>query len=243
MKFEGQNIDLIRNRINRYRIGYPFTPSDFYDIVSSPSVVSRILNKMVCDGEIRKLSKGRFDKPKQSEFGVLPPSDDWLVREFLYKGKTTIGYITGTRAFARIGLTTQISSNYQIGTNTYRRAITRGENKISFVLQPNVITKNNIPLLQLLDAVRFIRQIPATTPDAAIMVIKNTISTLSFKGRKDLVRLALAYTSSVRAVVGALLEEMGGDICQLQKSLNVASTYKLGISANILPYAKKWRIV
>ena len=238
-----QSADLIAYKIDRFRVGYVFTPSSFYDVVSNPSVISRILNRMVCEGTIRKLSKGKYDKPKQSAFGVMPPSSDWLVREFLFDGKKTIGYISGTRAFAQMGLTTQISSAYQIGTNTYRRAVTRGENKISFVLQPYVITKKNIPLLQLLDAIRFIRKIPATTPDSAIVVIRNIICALSVEERKTLSRLAMAYTSYVRAVVGALLDEMGDDTAKLYKTLNVASVYKLGISAEVLPNAKKWRIV
>jgi len=238
-----QSADLIAYKIDRFRVGYVFTPSSFCDVVSSPSVVSRILNRMVCEGTIRKLSKGKYDKPKQSAFGVMPPSTDWLVREFLLDGKKAIGYISGTRAFAQMGLTTQISSAYQIGTNIYRRAVTRGENKISFILQPNVITKKNIPLLQLLDAIRFIRKIPATTPDSAIAVIRDIVSALSVDERKVFSRLAMAYTSYVRAVVGALLDEMGDDTAKLYSSLNVASVYKLGISVKVLPNAKKWRIV
>ena len=132
---------------------------------------------------------------------------------------------------------------YHIGTNTYRRAIMRGENKINFVLQHNVITRNNVHLLQLLDAIRFIRHIPATTPDAAIAVIKNILAALNTKERKDIARLALSYTSSVRAVLGALLECIGDDAVSLKKSLNAATVYKLGISENALPNAKEWRIV
>lgn len=238
-----QNIDLILNKIDRFRIGYIFTPSEFYDVVNCPSVVSRILNKLVSDGHIRKLSKGKYDKPKQSVFGEMPPSSDWLIREFLFDGKKPIGYISGTRAFAQMGLTTQISSAYQIGTNTYRRAVTRGESKISFILQPNVINKKNIPLLQLLDAIRFIRDIPATTPDSAIESIRYIMKNLSANDRKSLSRLAMAYTSYVRAAVGALLDEMGDDTSALYRSLNLASVYKLGISKDALPNAKKWRII
>ena len=198
---------------------------------------------MVRKGMIRKVSKGKYDKPKKSVFGVMPPSTDWLVREFLFDGKKTIGYISGTRAFAQMGLTTQISSAYQIGTNTYRRTMTRGECKVSFILQPNVITKDNIPLLQLLDAIRFLRKIPAATPDSVIETIRNIIRTLSVGDRRKLSLLAMAYTSYVRAVTGALLEETDDDTSKLYKSLNVASTYKLGISKEVLPNAKKWRIV
>ena len=43
-------------------------------------------------------------------------------------------YITGTAAFASMGLTTQISSSILVGTNKYRRPITRNGVKISFLL-------------------------------------------------------------------------------------------------------------
>ncbi len=238
-----QNADLIRNKIGRFRIGYIFTPADFYDVVSSPSVVSRILNKMVSAGEIRKLTKGKFDKPKQSVFGIMPPSDDWLLREFLVDGRKIVGYVSGIQAFVQMGITTQISSAYQIGTNVYRRSVIRGGRKISFILQPNTINKHNIPLLQLLDAIRFIRNIPATEPEEAISAIKNIVKLLDTKDRKSFARLAMAYTSYVRALVGALLDEIGDDTQLLYKSLNMASVYKLGISEQVLPYAKKWRIV
>lgn len=238
-----QNADLINEKIGRFRTGYIFTPSDFYDVVNSPSVVSRILAQMVREGSIRKLSKGKYDKPKQSAFGIMPPSQDWLVREFLFNGKKAIGYISGTRAFAQMGLTTQISSTYQIGSNTYRRAVTRGDNKITFILQPNIITKSNTPLLQLLDAMRFIRQIPGTTPNTAVGILLNKIKALHADEKKNLARLALAYTSSVRALTGALLDGTGDDTSSLYKSLNMATVHKLGISEDALPNRKKWRIV
>ena len=210
-------IDIIGSRINKMRTGYIFTSSDFADIVKSPSVLSRSLGALVKSGKIRKIGKGRFDKPKQTMLGVMPPSIDWMVQEYLMDGKRIIGYMSGQTAFQILGLSTQISSVYTIGSNTYRRAVKRGGYTIRFVLQPNTITRANIPLLQVLDAIRFIRQIPACTP--------------------------MAYTDYVRAVVGAMLDEVGDtDTAALNRSLNVASTYKIGLSDDALPNRKKWRV-
>ena len=238
-----RKIDIIVSRINKMRTGYIFTSSDFTDIVKDPSVLSRTLSALVKSGKIRKLGKGRFDKPRQTILGVMPPSVDWMVQEFLMDGKRIIGYMSGQTAFQILGLSTQISSVYTIGSNTYRRAVKRGGYTIRFVLQPNTITRANIPLLQVLDAIRFIRQIPACTPEEACVTLRGIVRKMQPDERKQLATLAMAYTDYVRAVVGAILDEVGDtDTAALSRSLNVASTYKIGLSDEALPNRKKWRV-
>ena len=236
-------VDIVECRINKMRIGYIFTSSDFTDIVKNPSVLSRTLGALAKSGKIRKVGKGRFDKPKKTMLGVMPPSVDWMVQEFLMDGKRIIGYMSGQTAFQILGLSTQISSVYTIGSNTYRRAVKRGGYTIRFVLQPNVITRANIPLLQILDTIRFIRQIPACTPDEACITLRGIIRKMQPNERKQLATLAMAYTDYVRAVVGAMLDEAGDtNTTALSRSLNVASTYKIGLSDDALPNRKKWRV-
>ena len=236
-------VDIVECRINKMRIGYIFTSSDFTDIVKDPAVLSRTLGALAKSGKIRKVGKGRFDKPKKTMLGVMPPSVDWMVQEFLMDGKRIIGYMSGQTAFQILGLSTQISSVYTIGSNTYRRAVKRGGYTIRFVLQPNVITRANIPLLQILDTIRFIRQIPACTPDEACITLRGIIRKMQPNERKQLATLAMAYTDYVRAVVGAMLDEAGDtNTTALSRSLNVASTYKIGLSDDALPNRKKWRV-
>lgn len=238
-----RNIDIILSRINKMRTGYIFTSSDFSDIVKDPAMLSRAFSSLVKSGKIRKIGKGRFDKPKQTMLGIMPPSVDWMVQEFLMDGKRIIGYMSGQTAFQVLGLSTQISSVYTIGSNTYRRAVKRGGYTIRFVLQPNTITRANIPLLQVLDAIRFIRQIPACTPEEACITLRSIIRDMQPNERKQLSALAMAYTDYVRALVGAMLDEIGDtDTATLNQSLNVASTYKIGLSDNALPNRKNWRI-
>ncbi|MBQ0119247.1 MAG: hypothetical protein KBS42_05740, partial [Bacteroidales bacterium] len=235
--------NIIAERINRFRTGYVFTPSVFYDIVNNPVQVSRILRQLVQEGTIRKVSKGHFDRPKQTIFGVMAPSEDWMLQEFLMDGKTIIGYISGAQAFASLGLTTQISGNYTIGSNTYRRAVRRGMITIRFVLQQNTLTRENIPLLQILDAIRFIREIPACTPVEACTILRQQIQNKDAASRRQLATLALKYTPYVRAIVGAMLDETDTNTTALYRSLNIASTYRIGLTPDVLPNCKKWRIV
>ena len=236
-------IDIIENRINKMREGYVFTSTDFIDIVKDPSILSRSLRALVLSGKIQKASKGRFYKPVKSIFGTLPPYEEWLVQEFLMDGKRIIGYMTGQYAYSVLGLSTQISSVYTIGSNTYRRMVTRGNVQIRFIIQPNTITRANIPLLQILDAIRFIRQIPACTPDDACVMLRKTISGLSREERGLLASLSMKYTGYVRAIVGAILDEKNDiDTNTLYQSLNPATTYKIGLNEEALPNRKKWRV-
>jgi hypothetical protein len=143
-----------------------------------------------------------------------------------------------------MGLTTQISNSLQIGTNKSRRVIKREIYTISFVAQPNKITKDNIELLRILDAVRFIKQIPGTTPDEACIRLKEIFRELTPQKKITLTNLALKYTDSVRALCGAILEVIEAEqelLDKLQNSLNAVTHYKIPISENVLPTKTKWR--
>jgi len=235
--------DIIANKIERFRTGYVFTPSDFYEDVSNPVVVSRILSKFVKEGRIRRIAKGKFDKPAKSVLGTMPPSVEWLTRDYLFDGKKQIGYLTGTSIFTKMGLTTQISSVTEIGSNSYRRPLSIKGTKVRFILQRNTINPENIPLLQLLDAIRFVKTIPATTVDEAIAIIRNIFLTKEPLQRNRLQQLALNYAPYVRALAGAILDSIGDETATLFKSLNPISEYKIGITIKESLDFDKWRIV
>ena len=201
------------------------------------------LNKLVAQGKLKRLSKGKYYKPEETVFGVLPPDTNEIVKDFLLKDGKIIGYITGTNAFARIGLTTQISSTIYIGTNKYRRPLLRGTNRIEFILQPNVIQEDDISLYIILDAIRFIRSIPATTPNEAVEILLSTIKGLKKQEQHRLAELSLAYTPYVRALLGAMYEQLSLPYQQLRQSLNGTTNYKLSISEEVLPTKTNWRIL
>lgn len=176
-------------------------------------------------------------------FGLLKPSASEIAKDLLERNGEIIGYITGTTAFAGMGLTTQIASSIVIGTNKYRRPIKRGEYTIRFLVQDNQITEKNIPLLRILDAIRLIREIPATTPDECVAVLQKTMSCLPKKEQDELVSLSKNYTPYVRALLGAILESVGADVNDLRNTLNGVTTYKLPVSIQSLPTKNNWNIV
>jgi hypothetical protein len=239
-------IDNIESQINKIPNGQVFSYTDFDIEVERKDTIVKTLNNFVAKGKIAKLSKGKFYKPQVTEFGTLLPSSYQIVKDFIEKDGKLIGYLTGYSVYNELLLTTQIANVIQIGTNQYRRPLKRGSYKISFVLQANKITKANFRLLQILDAVRFVRSIPATTTDEACKRLIQIFKELTTEERVKITNLALNYTDYVRALCGAILEVNNADsslLALLDTSLNGVSSYKLDISENILPAKAKWRIV
>lgn len=238
--------DRIKEVVRNTPEGVVLTIADFGVDPECQQALVMALSRMVRGGELEKVSKGRYYKPKMSIFGALGPSQSEIAKDFLVKRGRTVGYITGTSAFASMGLTTQITSSLLIGTAKYRRPVRRGDTMISFLVQPNPITEENIPLLRILDAIRLIREIPATTPDEAVSHLAGIIGGLSLPDQRNLASLSGGYTSYVRAVLGAVLEYNAADeriIAQVRKSLNGTTNYKLPISESSLPTKRSWNII
>ncbi len=232
----------IRNKIDSFQTGYVFTMSDFALEPTNEMALSKLLSRMAASGEIVRVSKGKYYKPKKTLFGVMKPAYEELVKDLLVKGGVLVGYLTGAAAFSSMGLSTQISSNILIGSNKYRRPIERGGYKVSFLLQSNPITQDNVALLQILDAIKMIREVPGTTPTDACKILIDLVKALDVDRTAELERLSLKYTSYVRAIVGAILEYLGRPTDVVRRSINGVSSYKIPIAESVLPTKNNWRI-
>lgn len=199
---------------------------------------------MAADGKIAKLSQGKFYQPEQSPFGELPPPQDQVVKDLLERRGTVEGYLSGLSIYQKLGLSTQISNTIQVGKNEIRPAFQRGRYKISFLKQKNTITKETIPLLQILDAMRCVKKIPDTDIATACERFKHLIQQHSSKKQQSLMTLALKYPPSTRALLGAILGEVVPqlDTDKLKQSLNPITRYKLVGATNTLPNAEAWNI-
>lgn len=235
--------NIIKSRLYQFEPGDVFTIQDFeVDPQSQPSLV-RYLNRKVAKNEIFRLSKGRYFKPRNTRFGLLQPSIEEIVKDLLMKNGKITGYISGTPAFAKLGLTTQIYADILIGSSVYRRPTERANYRIRFFLQRNSITESSIPLLQLLDAIKLFRDIPATTPGEVISGISDILNQQTIEEREMITNLSLSYPNYVRALLGAILENIGLPCGELRQSLNGVTTYKLNISESELPTKNNWNIV
>ena len=231
-----QQSKTIEEIVNSFRTDYVFTYRDLGLPPESSCNVIRKLNRMADNGIINRLSKGRFYKPRQTMFGSLKPSQEEVVKDLLVKDGKIIGYLTGISIFGQLGLTSQISNIIEIGINGKKNKTRRGMFSIRFVQQGNMITKSNIPLLQLLDSIKNIKRIPDTTPDDSYKRIKEIIKALEEKSIDLLIKLSIKYNPMTRAVTAAIIDDLYGEEKAriLRDTLNPITTYKVGLTKNVL---------
>ena len=240
--------EIIGYYLDRLPNGYVFTYEEILNKVNSSmksnttnnkEAVIKALNRMTVSGKLSKLSKGKFYKPEKSSFGNLKPNNYQIVKDLLEDNGKLIGYLTGYAVYNQLGLTTQI------GKNIVRPSFYRSGYKISFILQKNKITADNIHLLQILDSIKFIKKIPDTTISNACKRFLEIIKQLTESDRNNIVKLALKYPPSTRALLGALLDQLGYSKITnpLLNSLNPITSYKINGADKILTNANKWNII
>lgn len=231
--------------IDRLPNGHVFTYTDFSMEVNQKEAVIKALNRMVASGKITKLSKGKYYKPENTPFGKLQPNQAQVVKDLLEENGKIKGYLTGYGIYNQLGLTTQVSNTIQIGKNQVRSKFRRDFYTISFIKQKNTITKENIPFLQILDSIRYIKKIPDASIESSCKRFLAIIKKLDEKEINTLVRLSLKYPPATRALLGALLEQLqqGKATESLFKSLNPITRYKLSGAAKAISAAEKWNIV
>lgn len=190
------------------------------------------LGRMVKSGLIAKIGRGKYYKPESSVFGNIGPSQNEVIKDLLYEKGVISGYVTGYTIWNQMGLTSQISNVIIIGTSRRRDNLKRGNYQVRFITQPNKITPSSIPLLQILDSLKLIKQIPDTTVSKSVIILKRYIQELEEKKLSILVKLSKVYPPRVRALLGFILEATGNTnyTAELRKTLNPTTIYAIGLS-------------
>ena len=236
--------DYIAYIIDRFPKGFVFTYADFNSEVSQKQALIKALNRMVISGKIAKLSKGKYYKPETTPFGDLLPNQKQVVKDLLEEKGKINGYLTGYSIYNQLGLTTQVSNTIQIGKNEIRPSFKRDRYTIDFIKQKNNITKDNIPLLQILDAIRYIKKIPDTTITNSCIRFIAILRQLKETDLLLIMRLANKYPPATRALLGAMLDELKSTKTEtLFNTLNPITKYKLAGAFSVLSTAEKWNIV
>ncbi|MPR36695.1 hypothetical protein GBK04_26025 [Cytophagaceae bacterium SJW1-29] len=213
-------------------------PDEFF---STAKALERLQKK----GVIKRIARGRFYRPRKTVFGEKRPDESQLLKPYLFnKGKRT-AYITGLTLYNQLGLTTQVPSTIQIASRERRNLSKVGGLEIKGVKSYVDVTERNYRMLGFLDAMKDLKQIPDVDMKAALTLFKNRIRELSQKERRDFVTYALSYPPRVRALLGAILEELSypRDATELKESLNPLTNYALGIDGTLLKSASNWNII
>jgi len=199
------------------------------------------LSRLFKKGIIKKISKGKFYKPKQTRFGEIAPSDEEIAKSYLVEEEA---YITGYGGYNQLGLTTQIPNVITIASNRVPSRIRIKNVNIKFV--PNIANGSvkDTQLLQILDALQDIKNIPDNSPNDVVLSIKKIIKKFDEKKIKKMLELVRKYPPRVKAILGAIFKEIGRweEAYLLKEMLNPLTTYKIGISSDVLRNRDEWKI-
>lgn len=234
----------IKRTVSSIPEGQVFDFNRFVTTMDNEQAIVKALSRLVQAGEIVRVEKGKYYKPRQTRFGTLRPSETEVVKMVTEKGNQKVGYLTGVALYNKLGLTTQVSNVLVIARNGRLPIKQVNGYKIKFVTRQIKFAQKDIPLLQLLDAIRDIKDIPDTTVNKSITVLKQKFSTLPDDEIRRLIKLSLQYNPATRAVLGAILEYRCSsvNVSELSKTLNPLTKFKIGISKEVLPNISNWNI-
>ncbi len=227
-----------REIVKKFENSKLFTYDDFP--IKNKSAVAIELSRLYKQGIIKKVSKGKYYRPKTTSFGEIKPTFDEIVKSYMDKDS----YETGINAYRKLGLTTQLSNSITIATNRPYKKVKLDNIVINFVPKRVKAPKEDNALLVVLDALKDIKKIPDSTPSEVIMTTKKIMFSWDKKRQKKLITYATFYPPRVIAIVGAIFMEFGyKDTQTLKELLNPLTKFKLNLKDDVLIYQKEWGIV
>jgi hypothetical protein len=118
-------VETIRNRINEIGLGEPFTSSQF-NALGTRAAVDQTLSRLVKQGEIARISRGVFVRPKTSRYvGEVMPEPSKVAQAIANAHGETI-QVQGAEAARLLGLTTQMPLQAVFYTSGPNRALKLG---------------------------------------------------------------------------------------------------------------------
>ncbi len=203
------------------------------------------LSRLTRKGVISRLSRGKYYKPQQSKFGNSRPRESAIVNALTVRQNSRIGYLTGLSVYNQLGLTSQISNTLVIATmNPLQPKQIEGYN-VKYVRRNVSFSEEDIPLLQLLDALRDIKSIPDSNPDDSLKILKDLVVALPKVKKERLITLALSFNPGTRALLGALMEQYfpSVKVSKIKQSINKLSVFETGVSSEVLSNKNSWNLI
>lgn len=209
----------ITRQIDRMESGKIFTFKELTFPHEKFANVSVILSQKSMRGELVRIEKGAYYKPKKSSLGLgsLPVYQDEQLKYLTNKLK---GYITGPYIYNKMGLTEQVPSVITIAmAGPVRNFLFKKlsvETVKSYVTGP--VSDDILPYLRLLDATKDIKKIPGRTEQDVYKLLKTKyFYHYDQPVLNKIVSLAVSYPPRVRKILSDILDDM--DISGLRDEL------------------------
>jgi hypothetical protein len=210
---------------------------DFRDLPFG--AVAQALSRLSRRGAIQRLSKGVYYRSRQTAFGRSRPNP--AVMQSL-AGRRKAVFPAGIAAANLLGFTTQSGRAAEVATSSLslpRKLI--GNETVIHTRRPEAWANLSQTDAALLDFLRGRGRASELAPE---QTIERTLHLLAEDDRLDrLLRIASFEPPRVRAMLGALGEEIGKDrraLARLRASLNPLTRFDFGAFAG-LRHARKWQ--
>jgi len=200
----------IIEQVMAYREGKIFT---FKDLVFEPqkkACAAVVLSELTKKGILARAAKGVYFRPKVSLLGLkYRPLSYQEKLDFI--SKELGGYLSGPYMFNQMQLTEQVASVITIATpNPVRKFVKMNVNVNCIKSYIHKIDETDVYYLRLLDAVKFINDIPGTTPtDVYSRLMLHHFKNFQSKDLDKINQLALSYPPRVRKIMMDVCHDLG----------------------------------
>ena len=203
------------------------------------TAVVQTLSRMTRDGELQRLSKGIYYRPRQSRFGPTRPSQADM-RSLVARSKTL--FPAGVSAANLLGFTTQTARQAELSTSaaSLPRKLIGMDTKIHS-RRPDAWKRLTDEEAAILDFLRRGGKDSELSPQETMRRMLHLLSTQDTY--MHLTRIADSEPPRVRALLGAFGEQLGAKratLDRLRKSLNPSSRFDFGTFTN-MPNARAWQ--
>jgi Family of unknown function (DUF6088) len=203
------------------------------------TAVAQTLSRLSRQGAIQRLSKGLYYRPRQTAFGPSRPNMA-QVRSIALAQHTV--YPAGLAAANLLGFSTQSPARIELATDGLSLPrLSLGEDALIHIRRPaswRVLSETDAALLD------FLRNRGTSSELSPAATVKRLLDHFREPGRFDrILQVAASEPPRVRAMLGAIGEEIGVSAARLRKlreSLNPLSRFAFGILA-ALSYARQWQ--
>jgi uncharacterized protein DUF6088 len=202
------------------------------------AAVAQALSRLTRQGRLERLSKGVYYRTRDTSFGKSRPNPAAIQR--LASRRKSV-FPSGIAAANLLGFSTQTKQN-EVATSALslpRKLV--GSDTVIHTRRPEAWASLSESDAALLD---FLRRAARTSELSPEETIARTIMLFSEKGRFDrLLRIAASEPPRVRAMIGAIGEQLGKNrraLRRLRNSLNPFSRFDFGPLAG-LQHARDWQ--
>jgi hypothetical protein len=201
--------------------------------------VAQTLSRLARAGDLQRVSKGLYYRPRKTAFGMSRPNPELLRAK---GAETRTIFPSGLTAANQLGFSTQVPAREEVATTrgSLPRAMV-GDKALVHTRRPEAWTKLSEQEAALLDLIRRRAEASELSPEETVAKL---LELLHAEGRFErLVRVAKHEPPRVRAMLGALGEALGKDaktLESLKSSLNPLTRFDFGILSTIKA-ARSWQ--